>query len=182
MRIIGGTHRGRKLTTPPDKNIRPTTDRMRETIFNILTHTSSGLEGARILDVFAGTGAMGLESLSRGAGHCTFFDKDRKALQLVKKNSSLMGNLDKITVRNVSAPKFLRPKIAYDVIFLDPPYELDIIPDTINALRDNGYFADHTILIAEYAAKNNIRFPDFLNIIKDRTYGDARFTILTIKI
>ena len=181
MRIIGGAQRGQKLITPPDKNIRPTTDRMRETIFNILTHSSGGLEGARILDVFAGTGAMGLEALSRGAAHCTFFDRDKEALRLVKRNSELMGNLDKTTVRNVSAPRFLPSKTAYDVIFLDPPYGLDIISDTVNALRENDYLADHTILIAEYAAENNIPFPDFLTIIKERTYGDARFTILTIQ-
>ncbi len=178
MRIIGGMHRGRKLATPTDKNIRPTTDRMRETIFNILTHTSGGLDGARILDVFAGTGAMGLEALSRGAAHCTFFDKDRKALQLVKKNSGLMGNLDKITVRNMSAPRFLPSGTAYDIIFLDPPYDLDIMSDTINGLRNNGYLAEKAILIAEYAAENKIRFPDFLTIMKERTYGDARFSIL----
>ncbi len=175
-------HRGRKLATPTDKNIRPTTDRMRETIFNILTHTSGGLDGARILDVFAGTGAMGLEALSRGAAHCTFFDKDRKALQLVKKNSGLMGNLDKITVRNMSAPNFTPSKTAYDILFLDPPYGLDIMSDTINGLRNNGYLAEQAILIAEYAVENKIRFPDFLNIMKERTYGDARFSILQITI
>jgi len=165
---------------PMDKNIRPTTDRMRETIFNILSHISGGLQGAKILDVFAGTGAMGIEAISRGAATCTFFDKDRKARQLVKKNSTLLKSLDKTTIKNVSAPDFPPSKIAYDIVFLDPPYDLDVISDTINGLKENNYLADQAILIAEYAAEKEPQFPHFLNVMTEKTYGDARFSFLRV--
>ena len=178
MRIIGGEFRGRKLISPKGKNIRPTSDRMRETIFNILNHSSGGFEGAKILDVFAGSGAMGLEALSRGAEHATFLDKDRTSLQLVKKNIDLLGISNKSTLKNVTAPNFPPAHTAYNFIFLDPPYGLDIINDTLTKLNENGYFAVNSMIIAEYDPSNSLIFPDFVEVLKEKTYGDARFSFL----
>jgi len=178
MRIIGGAHRGRKLLSPADHNIRPTSDRMRESIFNILSHTPRGLEGANILDVFAGTGAMGLEALSRGAAHSTFFDKSRKSLQLVQKNISLLELEEKATIRCISAPDFPPSKTPYDVIFLDPPYRLSVINDVFSALKNMGYLADHCRIVFEYSSSNTLILPDYLEIIKNKTYGNSHFTIL----
>ncbi|PCI49300.1 MAG: 16S rRNA (guanine(966)-N(2))-methyltransferase RsmD [Alphaproteobacteria bacterium] len=178
MRIIGGEFRGRKLFPPTGKNIRPTSDRMRETIFNILEHSSGGLEDANILDVFAGTGAMGLEALSRGAAHVTFFDRDRAALQLVKKNIALLNAGDRSTLKNVTAPDFPPARVPFDFIFLDPPYNLDILSDTLCALNKNKYFAGRVMVIAEYARDNIVIFPDYFEVIKEKTYGDARFSFL----
>ncbi|PCI33441.1 MAG: 16S rRNA (guanine(966)-N(2))-methyltransferase RsmD [Alphaproteobacteria bacterium] len=178
MRIIGGAYRGRKLISPANKGIRPTSDRMRETIFNILSHSGTGLEGARVLDVFAGSGAMGLEALSRGAAHVTFFDKDRSSLQLVKKNIALIGAGDKSKVKPVTAPTFPRAQAPYDFIFLDPPFDLNIIGDCLDRLYDNGYLADDCMIVAEYAPATLVTFPDYVEVIKEKTYGDARFSFL----
>lgn len=178
MRVIGGEYRGRKLISPKGKNIRPTSDRMRETIFNILSHSSRSFEGANILDAFAGTGAMGIEALSRGAAKATFFDKDRSSLQLVKKNIDLLGISDKSTLKYVTAPNFLPTHTAYDFIFLDPPFDLDIINDTLRNLNENGYFAADCMIIAEYDPSNNLIFPDYVEVLKEKTYGDARFSFL----
>lgn len=178
MRIVGGEYGGRKLYTPSGKSIRPTSDRMRETIFNILSHASGGIQGANILDVFAGTGAMGLEALSRGAAHVTFFDKDRTALQLVKKNITSLAVESKSTVKYVTAPAFPPARAPYDFIFLDPPYDLDIIGEVLNALLSNNYMADGCLIIAEYDPGRMVSFPDCLNVIKEKTYGDARFSFL----
>ncbi len=181
MRIIGGTYGGRKLVSPRGKGIRPTSDRMRETIFNILEHSSISLEGARILDVFAGTGAMGLEALSRGAAHVTFFDKDRAALHLVKKNISLLNVEDKSTTKYVNVPALSPALKPYDFIFLDPPYDLDILSDALSSLSNNRYFADECMVIAEYAPGNRVIFPDYFDVNKEKTYGDARFSFLVKK-
>ncbi|MBL4801817.1 MAG: 16S rRNA (guanine(966)-N(2))-methyltransferase RsmD [Emcibacter sp.] len=178
MRIIGGDHRGRKLASPPDKNIRPTSDRMRETIFNILSHSGISLRGANVLDVFAGTGALGLEALSRGAAHVTFFDKDRKSLQLVKKNVALLKAADRTTIRCIEVPKLPPSRTRFDFIFLDPPYNLDVISDTIIALDKKGYLSDDYIIVAEYSSDNTLIVPDFLNITKEKVYGEARFSFL----
>lgn len=178
MRIIGGEFRGRKLTPPSDNRIRPTSDRMRETIFNILEHSSAPLEGANILDVFAGTGAMGLEALSRGATHATFFDKSPVSLKLIKKNISLLKVREKTTVKAVDAPLFPHAQKKYDIIFLDPPYNLDVINDTITTLNKKEYLAGHCMIIAESSSSEPLDFPDFLTVKKEKIYGGARFTFL----
>ncbi len=190
MRVIGGIHRGRKLIPPRGDAIRPTTDRMRETIFNILSHypagvsgirglaAINGLAGARVLDVFAGTGAMGIEALSRGACHATFFDRDRKALQLVKKNIALLGLEDISTIKSVTAPRFPSSKDSHDIIFLDPPYRLDIIPEVIHGLKENGYLAGNCMIIAEYPSGRLLEFPDYLSIYKEKSCGEAHISFL----
>ncbi|VAW06847.1 16S rRNA (guanine(966)-N(2))-methyltransferase [hydrothermal vent metagenome] len=184
MRVVGGIHRGRKLIPPGGNAIRPTTDRMRETIFNILSHYPAGLAGtmglagARVLDVFAGTGAMGIEALSRGACHATFFDRDRKALQLVKKNIALLGLEDIVTIKSVTAPRFPPSKDSYDIIFLDPPYRLDIIPEVIHSLKENGYLAGNCMIIAEYPSGRILELPEYLSIHKEKSCGEAHISFL----
>jgi len=181
MRIIGGDYRGRKLTPPANNDIRPTTDRMRETIFNILGHAADGFEGKNILDVFAGTGALGLEALSRGASHAAFFDKSRQALQVIKKNIALLSTEEKTTIACITSPKFPLLPRAYDIIFIDPPYHLDIIPETLLSLEDKGYLADDCLIVVEHSAKNNIVYPDFLEVIRDKAYGEAHVSFLQKK-
>jgi len=178
MRIIGGEYRGRRLSPPADKTIRPTTDRMRETIFNILSHQAPALRGAHVLDAFAGTGALGLEALSRGAAHVSFFDRDRRALQLVKKNIALLKVEAKTTIKCVTAPNFPPATRPCDIIFLDPPYPLDLIPQTIEALECKNHLAENCLIIAEYQRNKEITFPKFLEVIQQKTYGDARFSFL----
>jgi len=178
MRIIGGEYRGRKLTPLSGRDIRPTTDRMRETIFNILSHSPTSLVGANVLDLFAGTGAMGLEALSRGAAHATFFDKDKKALQLVKKNIALLKAENNTTIRCVPAPALPSSSTPYDIIFIDPPYHLDLIPDVLCTLEKNGYISDECLIIIEYSSNNDLILPDSFEIFKDKIYGDCHVSIL----
>ncbi len=181
MRIIGGEYGGRKLTPLSGRDIRPTTDRMRETIFNILSHSPTSLVGANVLDLFAGTGAMGLEALSRGAAYATFFDKDKKALQLVKKNITLLKAEDNTTIRCISAPTLPPCNKPYDIIFIDPPYHLDLIPDVLCALEKNGYMSGECLIILEYYTSNILVLPDNFEIFKDKIYGDCHVSILRNK-
>ncbi len=179
MRVIGGIYRGRKLIPPTGDAIRPTTDRMRETIFNILSHSATALSGAGVLDVFAGSGAMGIEALSRGAAHACFFDRDRKACELVRKNIARLGLEDIATVKPVTAPRFPPSKNSYDFIFLDPPYRLDIIPEVIGSLKENGYLARNCMIVAEYSSGNILNHPDYLSLYKEKNYGEACISFLT---
>jgi len=178
MRIIGGKYRGRKLISPADKSVRPTSDRMRESIFNILCHMSGGLEDAEVLDVFAGSGALGLEALSRGAAHATFFDKDPKALQLVKQNIAQLdvGNITSASC--VNAPDLPPASRRYDVIFLDPPYNLDVINDTLSALVQKDYIFSDSIIVAEYSHTNSLAIPYYFNVTRNRKYGKSNFIFL----
>lgn len=179
MRIIGGKYRGRKLNSPADKNIRPTSDRLRESIFNILGHFSSaGLTGARILDVFAGSGAMGLEALSRGAAHASFFDNSAKSLKLIKSNIAVLAVGEKTTIRSVTAPIFPIAIQPYDVIFLDPPYNLCVINDSLIELVQKDYINDKSIIIVEYLRSDTLILPDFFSIIKEKTCGNSYFCFL----
>lgn len=178
MRIIGGEYGGRKLIPPKGDKIRPTTDRMRETIFNILGHSPVSLKGARVLDVFAGTGALGLEALSRGAAHATFFDKDPTALALVKKNIAVIGAEDKTTIKCIIVPDVPRYPAPYDIIFIDPPYNLTVINDTLDSLRKNEYFASDHLIIIERSSTNSLIYPDYFDIYKEKTYGDSHVSFL----
>ncbi|PHZ85003.1 16S rRNA (guanine(966)-N(2))-methyltransferase RsmD [Paremcibacter congregatus] len=180
MRIISGQYRGRKLLSPSNQDIRPTSDRMRETMFNILSHAPISLTGANVLDVFAGTGALGLEALSRGAAHVTFFDKHRPSLDLVKRNIALLQAEKKTRIKCVSAPILPRPTAQFNFIFLDPPYNLNVINETIISLKKSGYMAKDCLVIAEYAAANPIEFPDFLKVSTEKTYGEAHFSFLEV--
>jgi len=128
MRIIAGKYRGRKLKSPPSLQTRPTSDRLRETLFNIL---APRIEGARFLDLCAGSGAVGIEALSRGAAHVTFVDRSRKMYALIETNlKSLKVSDDKIEVVSNEALESLRKHskneaVAFDIIFFDPPYAMD---------------------------------------------------------
>ena len=121
MRIIGGTHKGRRLSTPRWEGLRPTSDRLRETLFDIL---GPSVEGARVLDGCAGTGAVGLEALSRGAAHAVFIDRDPRAVALIRRNAAACGFDERCTVRRGALPAGFRrlPPGVFDLILLDPPY------------------------------------------------------------
>ena len=136
------------------------------------------LQGAKVLDVFAGTGAMGIEALSRGAAHATFFDKEQSALKLVKKNVALIGALDKTTIRCLVAPNLPRSNLQYDFVFLDPPYNLNIINETLSILEKNNYLATDCMIVAEYSSDNQLIFNDNFLSVNEKTYGEAHFSYL----
>lgn len=136
LRIIGGQWRGRKFQFPAEQHLRPTPDRVRETLFNWLMPT---IEGARCLDLFCGSGALGLEALSRGASEVTFVDTSNKVMQSLRQICDTL-NTDKAQLYQGSAEAYLgqTPQL-YDVVFLDPPYDLDLIPAVAQQLQASGW-------------------------------------------
>src|SRR6185503_2588939 len=122
MRIIAGAWRGRPLDAPRGQATRPTSDRAREGLFSMLQSRLGSFEGLKVADLFAGTGALGLEALSRGAGHCTFVEKDRRALDILRRNIDRLGAGDRTDVRAQAVEHAAAPAAPFDLIFMDPPY------------------------------------------------------------
>ena len=179
MRIIAGKYRGRKLHAPSDMDIRPTTDKMRERIFSMLQHSRyPGLHGARVLDVFAGTGALGLEALSRGAGHITFVEKSTKSIALLNKNISSMKVGDETTIIKSRASSVKTTTNPCDFIFMDPPYGKGLLEPSIIHLLENGWLADRGVIIAELGSNETLEVPDTLTLIDERKQGNQRILFL----
>ncbi|MEO1222882.1 MAG: RsmD family RNA methyltransferase [Pseudomonadota bacterium] len=180
MRIIGGRHRNRSLTPLADRSVRPTTDRTREAMFNILAHRpwgedgSSVLEGAVVLDAFLGSGALALEALSRGAERATGFDASSKALAVARKNAAAIGEANRLTVHRADA---LRPPPsgeAATLVFLDPPYGRSLVEGAVDALDAAGWIADGTIIVTECAADEQIALADRYQPLDGRVYASTR--------
>ena len=179
MRIIGGKYRGKKLITPSSNHIRPTTDRMRESLFNILEHgTGPGIIGSRILDLYAGSGALGIEALSRGAADVTFVDNDRKSISLIKQNTALINSPENTSNVIMDGLQFINNGSPYDLIFLDPPYYKEMIGPTLKSIERQKMLATEGCVIIEYASDEKIDFTDHFKELKSRKMGDATFSIL----
>ena len=168
MRIIAGKYRGRRLKTPPSDRTRPTSDRLRETLFNVL---APRVEGARFLDLCAGTGAVGIEALSRGAEHVTFVDQSRQMCELIEQNvNALRLDEKEFEIANADAAEYLRrhtkkERRPLDILFFDPPYATDyevvlnlLGDDTMKLLSKDG------IVIVEHHKKRDL--PDVLGVLK----------------
>ncbi|MGE3771244.1 MAG: 16S rRNA (guanine(966)-N(2))-methyltransferase RsmD [Bdellovibrionales bacterium] len=180
MRIVAGKWRGRAIATPPDDSaIRPTADRARESIFNILFSNYGLPESARVLDLFCGTGALGLEALSRGATHCTFIDNDGDALRLVKTTVEKFGATDDTKVLLSSAEKLPVADEPCDLVFLDPPYRQNLVPVALEQLRLKNWLAAGALLVVETASDETILLPEGFVQLDARRYGAAQ--ILFIK-
>lgn len=152
LRIVGGVWRGRLIEAPVDAAIRPTTDRIRESLFNRLMHGAAGsgraLKDARVADVFAGTGAMGLEALSRGAAHVTFVERDAAALALIRRNVAALGAEDRVTVMSADATNLPRAAVAHDLALLDPPYGEGLAaPAMLSLARQNWLTAGAVVAV-----------------------------------
>ena len=147
MRVISGLARGRKLKEPQGLDTRPTTDKVKESLFNIIQFE---LEGRRVLDLFAGTGQLGLEALSRGAEHCTFVDQRREAAALVKENVKLCRFEGQARVVQGESQAFLRAcGEKFDVIFLDPPYQTNLLEQCIEKITRFDILREHGIIVCE---------------------------------
>lgn len=182
MRIIGGTYRGRPLKTPNGKDIRPTSDKVRGAIFNAL-YSRQAVRGARVLDGFCGTGALGLEALSQGSSTCTFFDQARTSLMLARENASSLGVLEQSTFRQCDLVKIgSRPPEngTFDLVFLDPPYRKDLVPQAIDALQSGKWLSEDAVIVVE--TELEAALPDFsgLQISFDKHYGDTRVVFFQI--
>ena len=179
MRIVGGRHRGRAIAAPPGRKIRPTADRVRESVFNILSHglgrEASAIDGARVLDGFAGTGAMGIEALSRGAVHATFMDID---IAPCRANIEALGEAVRCEI--VSADCLNPPPAAAPatLVFIDPPYGKDRAVAALLALDEAGWIATGALCVVETGAREEIAPTPEFSRLDDRLLGSARIRFL----
>jgi 16S rRNA (guanine966-N2)-methyltransferase len=186
MRITGGTLRGRTLAAPQDMRVRPTADRTRQALFNILEHRDFGigfaLDGVAVADLFAGTGALGIEALSRGARFCLLVDDDADSRALQRQNVEAFGltGVTKIWRRDATdlGPLNSGSGGPFGLVFLDPPYHKTLIPPALTSLKDGGWLAKDSLLVAETALDEALDTPGFA-LLDERDYGDTRIRFLT---
>ncbi len=186
MRITGGKLGGRRLIAPQDASVRPTSDRTRQAIFNILLHKDFGigfaLEGAAVLDLFAGTGALGIEALSQGARWCLLVDDSADSRAIQRENVEALGltGATRIWRRDACELGPLGPSAGgpFHLVFLDPPYRGDLIPKALVSLKDGGWLADKALLVAESNASEDFETPGF-TLLDERDYGETRVRFLT---
>ncbi len=182
MRIVGGTHRGRRLATPDSPRVRPTSDRTREALFNILSHGIDGFEisGARVLDLFAGTGALGLEALSRGAEFCVFIDDHVESRALVRRNLETLNCMGsaKLFRRDATNLGDNGQHGTFDLVFADPPYGKGLGEQAIASARAGGWLDEDAVVVLEEMADADIEIPEGFEILDDRKYGDTRILIM----
>lgn len=169
MRVISGSARGRKLAAPEGLDTRPTTDRVKESVFNII---SPYVPTKNVLDLFAGSGAMGIEALSRACEHAVFIEQDNKALNIIKKNLTDTRLADRADVIKADAFSFLRNcKIKFDIIFLDPPYNRGLLTHAINEINKLSLLSPNGIIVAESEHGGELPDGGNLELIKNVKYG-----------
>jgi 16S rRNA (guanine966-N2)-methyltransferase len=183
MRIVAGRFRGRAIATPAhapasQASLRPTSDRVREAVFNILAHGMGGftLEGARVVDLFAGTGALGLEALSRGAAYCLFIETDTEARALIRRNVEAFGltGESKIFRRDATDLGSAGPRDVVSLAFLDPPYDQGLADSALASLAGGGWLAPGAVVVIEERVGNVVTLPTTLKETDRRTYGDTQ--------
>jgi 16S rRNA (guanine966-N2)-methyltransferase len=177
MRIVAGRFRGRPLATPSDQRIRPTSDRVREAVFNILAHgiDNCAIEAARVLDLFAGTGALGLEALSRGAASCLFVEEDATARGLIRQNIEAMRltGVTRIYRRDATELGAAGTRDRYDIAFIDPPYGKGLGEKALGAAVAGGWLADGAIVVLEECKGAMIVWPAGTTYLETRSWGDT---------
>jgi len=172
--VIAGTHKGRRLKAPTWEGLRPTSDRLRETLFNIL---APRIAGARVLDGYAGTGAVGIEALSRGAAHVTFIEQHHRATALIAANLRECGIEADYTIECGDVPSVLRRTTRdaeFDVVLLDPPYDLSNVEEALEAAA--AHLAADGVLVLERATRREPGAPPSLTRVRDVTSGDSTLT------
>lgn len=182
MRIVGGKFRGHKLAAPRSDTIRPTTDRSRESLFNILSHRDEvEFEGARVIDLFAGTGALGLEALSRGANFALFLDESAEARGLVRTNmeSCKQNGNAKIFRRDATHLGARGTMSPFTLAFLDPPYGKGLGEQALQSLHEGEWLAPDAFVVWEESTKVEVIIPAYFSLIDDRTYGACQIKFLT---
>ncbi|MSO88572.1 MAG: RsmD family RNA methyltransferase [Rhodospirillaceae bacterium] len=181
MRITGGSLRGRRIEAPPGPAIRPTSDRARQALFNILAHApfaAGMLPGTHIVDVFAGTGALGLEALSHGAAHATFIDSDPGAIACIRGNAAGLGESARCDIRRGDALKPGRAAAACRLAFLDPPYGEGLAPLALAALAEGLWLEPGGLCAVELSSAENLAPPAGFVIVDERTYRRAHLLFL----
>ena len=183
MRIVGGAFRGRALKGPSSMAIRPTSDRLRESLFNILAHGyADEVEGARVVDLFAGAGALGLEALSRGARFALFVDDGAEARALLRANIETLGVGGRTKVFRRDATKLgpVHPLEPFGLVFLDPPYGKGLAGQALVSAREGGWLAPDALIVVEEAVASQFAAPEGFEELERRGYDDTEFVILRV--
>lgn len=178
MRIISGEWRGRKLIAPRGDATRPTADRTRETLFNMLTSRLGSFDDLRVADLFAGSGALGLEALSRGAAHCLFVEQEKPAVDAIKANILALGARDRSKVQQGSVMSLGPTSEPYDLLLLDPPYRTGAANVALDRMQRLGWIGPETWIAVETSDKEIVEVSG-LDIAADRKVGKARLALLT---
>jgi len=187
MRIVAGKFRGLSLATPKDDRVRPTSDRAREALFNVLAHNEFGvrfqIEGARVLDLFAGTGALGLEALSRGARYVLLVDDHHESRGLIRRNveAAHATGATKIWRRDATRLGEMPANAGgpFDLVFMDAPYRKGLTGLALAAVRDGGWLAANALIAAEIASDEMFVAPDWVATLDERRYGEAKILLMT---
>ncbi len=182
VRIVGGEFRGRALATPRSNAIRPTSDRTREAVFNVIAHAyPANLEGARVLDLFAGTGAFGLEALSRGASHGVFIEESAEGRGLIRDNVEAFGlqGRTKIFRRDATSIGSVGTIAPFGLVFADPPYGKGLAERALVAAIDGGWLKPDALVVVEEASTSPFQPPSGLATVDRRDYGDTTVTFCT---
>jgi 16S rRNA (guanine966-N2)-methyltransferase len=181
MRIVAGKFKGREIIGPASTATRPTSDRVRESLFNILAHGVDGfsIEEARVMDLFAGTGALGLEALSRGAKFCQFVEENAEARGIIRKNADAYGAIGicKIWKRDATDLGDCAPQSPFDLVFADPPYNKGLGEKALHALVKGEWLAPGAVVVLEEAEKATVQDVEGLTLLDTRTYGDTQVRI-----
>lgn len=181
MRVVGGRLKGRNIASPASRDIRPTQDRLREALFNILVHAyEDPIEGARVLDLFAGTGALGIEATSRGAAFTLFVDNGAEARALLRNNVEALGlgGVTKVYRRDATNLGPARPVEPFSLVFLDPPYGKGLAEKALASLRDGGWLVPSALLVVEESKAAAFKAPEGFEELERRAYDDTEFVFL----
>lgn len=185
MRIVGGKLRGRNLATPSDDAIRPTSDRVREAVFNWLLHGDpvARIDGGRVIDLFAGTGAMGIEALSRGAAFCLFVEESAEARGLIRRNIEAFGltGVTKVWRRDATDLGPAGNMAPYDVAFLDPPYGKGLGEKALAALAEGGWLVPDALCVLEERKGVQLALPAQYDVVDQRTWSDTQAMLLQFR-
>ena len=183
MRIVGGELRGRRLVAPRGRALRPTAERVRESLFDVLAHglgRGADLDGGRVVDVFAGVGALGFEALSRGAAHACFIERDGEALAHLRRNAERLGLAERITLVRRDAKRIGPAPAPCACAFLDPPYRSGLAAPALVRLAAGGWLEDGALAVIEHAASEAPTPPAGFTILDTRRYGATALVFLEL--
>ena len=181
MRVVGGRLRSRPIAGPKSQAVRPTSDRSREALFNILIHAyGDPVTAARVLDLFAGTGALGIEAISRGAAYALFVDEGVEARSLLRDNVETLGlgGVTRIFRRDATKLGPAHPLEPFDLVFLDPPYGKGLAEKALVSAREGGWLKPQALVVVEEAADAGFKAPEGFEELERRKYDDTEFVFL----
>jgi 16S rRNA (guanine966-N2)-methyltransferase len=181
MRVVGGRLRGRPLAGPKSKSIRPTADRLRESLFNILRHAyGDPVGGARVLDLFAGTGALGIEAASQGAAFVLFVEDGAEARALIRENVAALGlgGSSRLFRRDATKLGLAHPVEPFSLVFLDPPYGQNLADKALASARQGGWLSPEALIVVEEATKARFVALEGFSELERRAYDDSEFVFL----